>query len=87
MGQVSNMIDGKNVWRNFKDFQLIYPDGQVSRPQKFDGLVQLRSGKDKQDRLEFLFKTTPFADRVVIAVRGFAFGFLSSEFIRIAFLS
>lgn len=87
MGQISNMIDGKNVWRNFKDFQLIYPDGQVSRPLKFDGLVQLRTGKDKQDRLEFLFKTTPFGDRVVIALRGLIAGFLGNEFIRIVFLS
>ncbi|GFO80593.1 MAG: hypothetical protein A49_02200 [Methyloceanibacter sp.] len=76
MGKLQFMLDGDLVTRNFSEYQLLYPDGQTSQWKKFDGVIGLRTRKDRTRRLEWIFGSTPLGDRVLYMMKAFGLGFL-----------
>ncbi len=83
MGKILFVNDGRFLLRNFLEYQLFYPDGKISKSEKFDGLIIITMGEDDERRVELFLKTTPRRDRVELWTKAFLLGFLTDMLIRI----
>lgn len=55
MGRLLWTENGVQVWRNFKYYCVIFPDGRISDVREFAGTIGLVTGTDEERSLRFVY--------------------------------
>ena len=87
MGKIIFRNAEETLIRNFGWLIHVHPDGRMSRPMKFDGLLVVGTGKGQERRLELIHDTAkPYQLRLCgdIGLGGVALGALGMWFVMVA---